>query len=260
VSIGKLSIARASIGLHRSAVCATWAGMKGKGKGGTGTDFGGRPPYLSQRSLKKLIADPASENEAREQRLKAMQDRVEKKRGRAVKLYRKLLADKDAESARIHEEADAALRARENIDENINLYGPNFLGPKFDESKAPGYAGAPPPSEAAVTPPLRMRDDFDIAAQRAKAERTAAGRLANYEFLAGTVDLENPALALAEQRRRAYLLLTAYDRVQEVKQGFKDSNTQLTAARRIKQAAHRERERAKRPPAPRGRPRKAAQP
>ena len=123
-----------------------------------------------------------------------------------------------------------------------------------------GYTTAVPPSEAAVTPPLRMRDDFNIAAKEAKGERTAAGRLANYQFLARTVDLENPALVLAEQRRRAYLLLTAYERVQQVKQDFKDSNAQLTAARRIKQAARRERQRAKRPPAPRGRPRKVAQP
>ena len=123
---------------------------------------------------------------------------------------------------------------------------------------------APPSSSLADPQQEGMRDDFAIAAKKARAERRAAaqltGRLANYQFLARTVDLENPALALSEQRRRAYLLLTAYERVQQVKEGFRDSNVQLTAARRIKSAARRERLRAKRPPAPRGRPRKAAQP
>jgi len=114
------------------------------------------------------------------------------------------------------------------------------------------------PSEADDTSRLRMRDDFNIAAREAKAERTAAGRLANYEFLAGTVDLENPALAVAEQRRRANGLLTAYRRVQEVRRDFTDSNIQLTAARRIQKGAYREGQRVKRPPAPRGRPRKLA--
>jgi hypothetical protein len=126
------------------------------------------------------------------------------------------------------------------------------------ESKKPGYTKDDPPAKAADTPAsLGMRDgDFDIAAKKAKAERTASARLANYQFLARTVDLENPALALAEQRRRANRLLTAYGRVQEVKRDFTDNNIQLTAARRIQKAAYREGQRVKRPPAPRGRPRK----
>jgi hypothetical protein len=121
--------------------------------------------------------------------------------------------------------------------------------PVIDENKNSGYTGATPSPEAAVTPPLRMRDDLDIKAKEAK-------RLANYQFLAAAVDLENPALALDEQRRRANRLLTAYGRVQEVKRDFTDSHVQLTAARRIQKAAYREGQRAKRQPALRGRPRK----
>src|SRR5271165_3903437 len=95
-------------------------------------------------------------------------------------------------------------------------------------SKKSRYAGNAPPPRPDDASQDRMREDFEIAAKEAKAERTAAGRLANYQFLARTVDLENPTLALDEQRRRANRLLTAYGRAQEVNRGFTDSNIQLT--------------------------------
>jgi len=77
------------------------------------------------------------------------------------------------------------------------------------------------------------------------------------------VDLANPKLAVDEQLRRARRLLTTYDRLRRVKPDFKDSNDQLTAARRIQKAAHRQRQRGARPDADasavrRGRPPKAA--
>jgi hypothetical protein len=117
----------------------------------------------------------------------------------------------------------------------------------------------PPSQPADTTQQPGMRNGFEIAAKEAKAERTAAAqvvtRLANYQFLARTVDLENPKLAADERLRRARRLLTAYERLLRAKPDLKDSNAQLTAARRIKQAAHR----AMRPgPAVRGRPPKAA--
>jgi hypothetical protein len=107
--------------------------------------------------------------------------------------------------------------------------------------------GSAPSSSSPDTSGKGMGEDFDIAAK-------AAARLANYQFLVGNVDLENSALPLAVQRSRANRLLRAYDRVQEVKRDFQDNNAQLTAARRIKQARHRELQRADRPPARRGRP------
>jgi hypothetical protein len=86
----------------------------------------------------------------------------------------------------------------------------------------------------------------------------AARRLASYEVLARDSDLTNPKLPEAVKRQREGNLLSAYDRVQEIRPDFKDTNGQLTAARRIQKAAYRERQRAKRGlgPAVRGRPRK----
>jgi hypothetical protein len=91
-----------------------------------------------------------------------------------------------------------------------------------------------------------------------KTSVLAARRLASYEVLARESDLTNPELSEAEKRRRAGHLLLTYDRLREVRPDFEDTNDQLTAARRIKKAAYRERQRAKRGlgPAVRGRPRK----
>jgi hypothetical protein len=119
------------------------------------------------------------------------------------------------------------------------------------ESIIPGYTPEAPPSEAAVTPPLRMRDDLHITL-------LAARRLAAYEVLVRESDLTNRELAQGERLRRAGHLLLTYDRLREVRPDFKDTNDQLTAARRIQKAAYRERQRATRGlgPAVRGRPRK----
>jgi hypothetical protein len=154
----------------------------------------------------------------------------------------------------------------------LRAYFPHY----FDDAELPDYTADAPLSEAAVTPPLRMRDDLNTSVKRARAEvsdsakaelakvRTAllaAQRLATYEVLARNVDLGNSTLAPDERRRRANRLLTAYDRLRAVKPDFKDSNAQLTAARRIKKAAHRERQRAMRGEGSTvrsGRPRKVA--
>jgi tetratricopeptide (TPR) repeat protein len=45
-----------------------------------------------------------------------------------------------------------------------------------DASKASSYTDDAPPSEAAVTPPLRMRDDLNTAVKKAKAETLARAR------------------------------------------------------------------------------------
>lgn len=126
---------------------------------------------------------------------------------------------------------------------------PGELVTLFDKSNKPGYTVEPPPSPPADTSRQKgMREDFNIALA---VER----RLANYEMLARHVDLENPALGARERLTRAERLLTAYREVRRVNQDFKDSNVQLTAARRIQKAAYRQRQKAKHPPAPRGRPR-----
>jgi hypothetical protein len=113
---------------------------------------------------------------------------------------------------------------------------------------------APPSSPADTPQPEGMGDDdLNTKVKKAKAEnlarakprpkrRSSTHQLANYRALVQNVDLENPALSVAEQRRRANRLLTAYDRLRDVRPNFKDSNPQLTAARRIKKAAHRERQ------------------
>jgi hypothetical protein len=133
----------------------------------------------------------------------------------------------------------------------------------FLESRDVVYTGIDaPPSEAAVTPQLRMGDDLNIAAKEARAKLRngllAAQRLATYEVLVRESDLTNPQLADAVKQRRAGNLLLTYARLRDVRPEFEDANEQLTAARRIQKAGYRERQRAKRGlgPAVRGRPRK----
>jgi hypothetical protein len=128
-----------------------------------------------------------------------------------------------------------------------------------------GYTGDAPPSEAAVTPPLRMGDDLHQAVKKARAEAVerakpdlATVRLsAAYEVLARQSDLTNPALSEDERLRRAGHLLTTYDRLRRRNPEFRDNSAQLRAARRIQKAAYRQRQRVKRGagPAVRGRPR-----
>jgi hypothetical protein len=120
----------------------------------------------------------------------------------------------------------------------------------------PVYTGdAPPSGTAEPSAAPGMRDDFDTEVKKAKAEnlarakprskpRSSMHQLANYRALVQNVDLLNPKLAPDERRRRANRLLTAYDRLREVRPRFRDRNAQLTEARRIKKAAHRERRRA----------------
>jgi hypothetical protein len=150
----------------------------------------------------------------------------------------------------------------------LRAYFPQY----FDDTVTLEYITDGPPSEAAVTSPqLRMQDDFNIAIKKARAEVSenaelaklrntllAAKRLATYEVLVRESDLTNRELAQGERLRRAGHLLLTYDRLREVRPDFKDTNDQLTAARRIQKAAYRERQRAKRglAPAVRGRPRK----
>jgi hypothetical protein len=132
----------------------------------------------------------------------------------------------------------------------------DILSKKIGESKKAGYTyresfikdvadlvavscGEAPSSEAADTsPPLRMREQFNRAAKEAKAERTAAGRLANYEFLIGNVDLENPELDPVDRLRRAEHLLTTYKRLRKVNANFYDDSPQLKAARSITNRAN----------------------
>jgi hypothetical protein len=128
----------------------------------------------------------------------------------------------------------------------------------FQEWQNPEYNDEEtPPSEAAEPSAASgMRDeDFNTAVKKAKAEnlarakprpkpRSSRHQLATYRALVENVDLENPELAPDERLTRANRLLTAYGRAQAVKPGFRDSNIQLTAARRIQKAAHRERQRA----------------
>ena len=82
----------------------------------------------------------------------------------------------------------------------------------FRKNIAPRYTDDDdsPSSEAAVTPPLRMRDDLNL--KKAKAEAlaplAAALAVARYEVLARHVDLLNPQLAEDERLRRAEHLLT----------------------------------------------------
>jgi hypothetical protein len=133
------------------------------------------------------------------------------------------------------------------IFENINRLGLNV---------EIGYTVQSPPSSPADTPKERMRDDLNTAVKKAKAEnlaqvklrprpRSSRHQLANYRALVQHVDLLNPELSEDERRRRANRLLTAYDRLRDVRPNFRDSNAQLTEARRIKKAAHRERQKAK---------------
>jgi hypothetical protein len=139
---------------------------------------------------------------------------------------------------------------------NIRSLYENNSDVDVGESKKPGYTKDAPPSRPDDASQEGMGEhDLNIAVKKAKAENLARVKprpkrrswrhqLANYKALVQNVDLENPALPLEEQRRRANRLLTAYVRVQNVKQGFTDSNIQLTAARRIQKAAHRERKKA----------------
>lgn len=154
------------------------------------------------------------------------------------------------------------------------------------ESKNPGYTGYLPPSQPADTSQPGMgddlntevkkartevvrrgRDDFDTEVKKAKAENlaragaSAALQLATYEALVKNVDLFNPELPPDERLTRARRLLGAYDRLRRANPDFKDSNAQLTEARRIQKAAHREHHKATREDGSavrRGRPRKAA--
>lgn len=137
------------------------------------------------------------------------------------------------------------------------------------ESKKLGYTKKPSPSEADDASQLRMGKDFDIKVKEAKAENLARGKprsrpatlqLATYRALVKNVDLFNPKLPEAERLTRARRLLGAYDRLRDVRPNFRDSNAQLTEARRIKQAAHRQRQNEMRqgPPPRRGRPPKVA--
>jgi len=67
--------------------------------------------------------------------------------------------------------------------------------------KRPGHTGETPSSETAVTPQLRMVDDFNIAVKQTRTE--VLGRL---------VDLGNSALAPDERLRRARRLVASYQR------------------------------------------------
>jgi hypothetical protein len=127
---------------------------------------------------------------------------------------------------------------------------PSLLA-EFAEFEAAHYTKNAPPSQPAETSQPGMRDDLHISL-------LAARRLAAYEVLVRESNLTNPELAQGERVRRAGHLLLTYDRLREVRPDFKDTNDQLTAARRIQKAAYRERQRAKRGlgPAVRGRPRK----
>jgi hypothetical protein len=83
----------------------------------------------------------------------------------------------------------------------------------FLESRNVVYAGIDdaPPSEAAVTPPLRMRDDLNTAVtsavQQKRHDLNAALKVAvnqaRTETLARLVDLDNPALSEEERLTRA---------------------------------------------------------
>jgi hypothetical protein len=76
---------------------------------------------------------------------------------------------------------------------------------EFVESKNPSYTSDAPASEAAVTPPLRMRDDLNVALN-------AAVKVARTEILGRLVDLGNSALAPDERLRRARRLVRSYQR------------------------------------------------
>jgi hypothetical protein len=96
-----------------------------------------------------------------------------------------------------------------------------------DESTQPSYTGSSPSPEAAVTPPLRMPDDFNTALIDAGASLRVS---ASYEVLARHVDLDNPALSDAERLTRARRLVRSYERQREKNPAFEDHSPQLLAA------------------------------
>lgn len=81
---------------------------------------------------------------------------------------------------------------------HLRQYFPQY----FDDASGSDYNTADnPPSEAAVTPPLRMREDLNIAIKQARTEA-----------LARLVDLDNPKLSADERLTRARRLVRSFER------------------------------------------------
>jgi tetratricopeptide (TPR) repeat protein len=133
----------------------------------------------------------------------------------------------------------------------------SFPGRGIDPRHRLGYTREPPPSEAAVTPPLRMGENLNTEVKKAKAENLARAKprpkprsstlqLATYKALVQNVDLLNPELPEAERLRRSRRLVRAYGRVRERRPKFRDDNEQLRAAYSIVNSDQYQRDKLKR--------------